>query len=1123
MIGVCINMDKEEMKKKVEKIVNDYLNLDEKKTESQMKDISEADVRADFIDRLFEALGWDINNPDEYNREKYLRGSGFVDITIQVEEKPMIFIEAKRFRSIPFVKREEKDWIEQERQVLNYAASPTRRIKWAILTNFEKLRLFNALNGLLILDFETIYDYKNRFKDLLFLSKEYVASGKIEKLSERKERPDIDLRFLELMKGWRLSLANDIYQNNKENDILCENGEFSLDRLKSAIQRLLDRLIIVRYAEDKLILDSPDQLKAIYDSWKATQAYTCLVKSLTLFFEGFDKIHNSKIFEKGHLCEKVTITDDVLGDIINDLYEINFRKFDFDILGNTYETYLGTTIHMQKDGTLGLKPAMASRKEHGIYYTPPYIVDYIVKNTVGELLKGKEPDEVNKIKVVDPACGSGSFLIKAYDYFHQYYEEKNKEIKEKQTEAIKNFAKGNSGTAPFSAFTSDEIKNFEQKILKENIYGVDLDKQAAEIASVNLMLKAIRHKEKLPLILGENIKVGNSLIYGTKEKLEEFFGENWIKKTPLNWSKEFKGADNQGGFDIVIGNPPYISAPSMVKYFPIERNFLSASNEFEKLFMKWDIYVAFFERGLKKLKNKGYLAFILPYSILSQNYAEKLRYYILENCCIKTIVNLSKCDIFKDATVMTCILVVQKEKDENIRNNNLIQVIKENNKKITEIGKLKSEEFKIPQKIFYNTPNNMYRLELNAVTIPIINKIENNRINFGDICYGSKGVVAHSEVENKSKESYIHTSIINNKCKPYIEGKEVERYSITPKGRYLEYDYNTVSRPSLPELLENEKIIVRIVAGDRGLIATYDNNHYYTDHSFILFTLKSNLLKVSSRKIHFSKDEIKESRNYDLKFITGLINSKLLNFYYKIMFSSDLNVYPDNVKALPIYKANPETQKEIALLVNKIINFNYQLSNSNLNFERYLNIYPRVKDDVLKNYVDKLSTSEKEVLKDGTGKSASQIEAEKIVEFDIDEEGETLIFTFGYLKKTTKGTLITVSHEVFQCKITDNSLRKFLYYSIKNNTTPGKLGKGNLINRLYKKVKIPRFEENPEMNKKIIDKIMNDYLPEVEKYNELKEKIEETDNEIDRLVYELYGLTEAEIKIVEDSLQEVSN
>jgi len=295
------------VKEKIKELIQRYNKLKKEKGVKGLGEISEADVRADFIDELFAILGWDIKNPDEYDREKYVRGVGYADIALKIDKKPVIFVEAKRFGSIPEVNRDTIDWIEEERQVMNYAASPERRIKWAILTNFEKFRVFNALNGLLVLEIKAPWEYGERLEELLYLSKDAVKDGLLDKLETRRERPDVDERFLDSLNKWRLMLANDIYEKNKDKDILKENGKISLDKLKSAVQRILDRLIVVRYAEDKLILDNPDNLKALYEGWLSTRPYSSLRNSLMDFFKGFDKIHNSKLFQSGHICEEVEI------------------------------------------------------------------------------------------------------------------------------------------------------------------------------------------------------------------------------------------------------------------------------------------------------------------------------------------------------------------------------------------------------------------------------------------------------------------------------------------------------------------------------------------------------------------------------------------------------------------------------------------------------------------------------------------------------------------------------------------------------------------------------------------------------------------------------------------------
>jgi len=535
-------MDKEQQDQinhKIEDLVSKYNELAKPKSLKEMHELSEANVRADFIDPLFEILGWDVSNPKEYDREYSINRGGRADIALKIENKPVAFVEVKRFGGISHVnERGDGDWLLEERQTILYAAK--EEVKWAILTNFEKFRVFNGRTGLTILDFESIYDYRDRFGELLYLTKDAVETGRIERLAEREERPDIDLEFLELLESWRIELANDIYNRNRDNEVLTNTkGQFDLERLKDAVQRILDRLIILRWAEDKLVLEDPNILQRKYNDWKLSPTYNSIVDSLfadRALFDKFNEIHDGKIFERGHICERVTIGDETLGAIIHQMNQMSFRKFDFDILVNTYETYLGHTLYFKDDGTLGLRPSQETRKESGIYYTPPYVVDYIVKNTLGELLKDKTPEEVEKIRVLDPACGSGSFLIKAFDCLKNYYDTENERINAEKKGKIKEYIKssGNQLDLEMNGLEYTEHRDIEKKILKNNIFGVDLDRQAAEIASFNLMLKALKPRENLPLILDENIRVGNSLISGTEDKLREYFGDKWEEKKAFN-------------------------------------------------------------------------------------------------------------------------------------------------------------------------------------------------------------------------------------------------------------------------------------------------------------------------------------------------------------------------------------------------------------------------------------------------------------------------------------------------------------------------------------------------------------------------------------------------------------
>lgn len=1112
VLGISMNKlreQQEQINQKIESLVSKYSDLAKSKSLKEMHELSEANVRANFIDPLFDALGWDVGNPKEYDREYSIKHGGRADIALKIENKPAAFIEVKRFGGISHVnERGDGDWLLEERQTILYAAK--EEVKWAILTNFEKFRVFNARTGLTILDFESIYDYRDRFGELLYLIKDAVETGRIERLAEREERPDIDLEFLELLKSWRIKLANDIYNRNRENEVLTSTeGKFDSERLKDAVQRILDRLIIVRWAEDNLVLEDPNILQRKYNDWKLSPTYNSIVDSLfadRALFDKFNEIHDGKIFERGHICERVTIGDETLGAIIYKMNQMSFRKFDFDILGNTYETYLGHTLYFKDDGTLGLRPSQETRKESGIYYTPPYVVDYIVKNTLGELLKEKTPEEVEKIRVLDPACGSGSFLIKAFDYLKGYYVEENERIRVEKGRKIKEYLRSSGNQFKLDEMDGleyAEYRDVEKKILKNNIFGVDLDRQAAEIASVNLMLKALKPKEKLPLILDENIRVGNSLISGTEEELRGYFGESWEDKKAFNWEAAF----GEDGFDVVMGNPPYVNVANLIDD---EKDFLMGT--YQSAVKRLDIYIAFIERGVNLLKNGGKISFIIPYPFLNQNYSEKMRKMILDNCLVEEIVDLSAFKIFSDATVRNVIIILKKELDEAIRTGNRIKVTTQE-KNPSQESKISGNLFYIPQQVFHHTPEYMFRLELNEKTIPIIKKVNSNGINFGKILvasWGARGVpVSQFHLDQR----------INDLCKKMIKGGNVSRYSFNYSGKWILYDIDKLYRPSFPELFESEKLVISKVTGKTGLIATYDDENYYTDDSLCCCILKYNLKDTDAKilrkhKLYVDEEEVELSRRYDLKYILGLINSKLLNFYFKTLLGYALNVYPESIEQLPIYPATLEEQKPLIELADRMLALNKELNTINTDFDRYLNLNTRTKDTTLKDYIDKLPVNDKEVLKDHYGRAVNRIEG-KIKEFEIVEEGEWLVFKVGYISRTSKGKETLIKNvRAFRCRIEDVNLKKFLYYSIKEYVTPGKVGKGNIYD-LILKIKMPRFNMREEDNKKVIDEVMDVYLVEVEKREQLNREIDETDREIDRMVYELYGLSEEEIRVVE--------
>jgi type I restriction-modification system DNA methylase subunit len=807
-------------------------------------------------------------------------------------------------------------------------------------------------------------------------------------------------------------------------------------------------------------------------------------------FDKFNDIHNGRIFERGHICENVKISDEVLGGIIEDMSKRSFRKFDFDILGNTYETYLGHTLHLKEDGTLGLKPSQETRKESGIYYTPPYVVDYIVKNTLGVLLEGRTPGEVAKIRVLDPACGSGSFLIKTFDYFSDYYNEENERIRAEKERRIKEYRKssGNQLSLDFGNGLSDEHRDVEYDILVNNLHGVDLDEQACEIAAVNLMLKGLRAGGRMPLVLGETIKTGNSLISGGAE-LSEYFGDEWRDKKPFNWDEEF-GAE---GFDVVVGNPPYVFARSQ-KFTNEEKDYYY--KKFSLVQYQLNTYLLFIQQATKLLKNNGYFGFIIPNTWQTIDNFSKFRKFLFETMSDISIVNITD-KIFAEANVDTSILIFKKTN----RSNGKVTLFSYDNAKLDKIFDGKSDTFR-----------DGYIVRFSKISYEDTNKvmdiIESKSIKLEEIAIVKSGLKAYEvgkgnpkqTKEMKDERIYHSKKQIDKTYYKYLDGKDVCRHSIKWGGNYLRYG-ECLAAPRTFDLFGSERILVRQIPSKPPycINATYVDEIYLNDiNSMVIYSFKE----------------------YSPKLLLSILNSKLISFWFNLRFNKlQRGLFPQfkvkELKLFPIIKEpNIKLKEELIKLADRMFALNKQLHEINTDFDRYLNLHPRIKDTPLKGYIDVLPITDKEVLKDHHQKKpANKIEG-KIKEFEITENGVWLVFRVGYLFKSSKGKETISRIDVFKCRIEDLELRKFLYYSIKEYIRPGTLGRGNIYERLLA-IRLPRFYADTGKNARAVSEIMTEYLAAVGAAGRVEREIAETDQEIDARVYELYGLGEGEIRVVE--------
>ena len=514
--------------------------------------MSEASVVRQFIDLLFrDVLGWEIENPARYKYELHTQ-AGRPDLTLIPESGGTIFVEAKKFGIIKELAQARQtiagtitpgqlalpgmavDRTQEEQQAINYAFANGGT--WSILTNFEHFRLFNARRDWLVLSFENPGAYLHDFDLLWQLAYHNVINGSLDTLSNQRHREEVDTDYLAFINEWRERLARDLVERRKANTwAFGADGSVNLGELRAVVQRFLDRMVVIRFAEDHLVIP-PGTLRNLYETRRDNPYTFSMDEFIDRFFRRFDEQHNSALFAYG-LADEASFSDDALLPLIEKLYEARYRAMPADILGNTYEQYLGKALAVV-DGTVTTRDNLETRKKQGSYYTPQVIVRYIVDHSLGRYLYGttdgkpdgelvegetrKTAQDIHDLRVLDSACGSGSFLIYAYNVLADFYEGEIVRL-ERAAEARRRELVEQGITSPMdltiqlTEFTAEieRIRDYPRLILETHLYGVDLDPQAAEIAVVNLMMRAMerRHREKrLPLILNQNVKVGNGLI-----------------------------------------------------------------------------------------------------------------------------------------------------------------------------------------------------------------------------------------------------------------------------------------------------------------------------------------------------------------------------------------------------------------------------------------------------------------------------------------------------------------------------------------------------------------------------------------------------------------------------------
>ncbi len=652
-----ISYKKDESKEQIKILVDQFEYDFGGKKNPQMK---EAQLEDKYIKPFFSLLNWNIHNEginkgrEEFRVQtshKIKKSTKEPDYELWLPDKETNKMKRHFFMEAKDPKYDLSKEVKYMRQAYQYAHSTLslsdhsfNRTRLSLLTDFEEFRLFDCFDPIpLTKEDAAIYNkyiiepfdlnFQNYITDFDLIWEAFernnVFNGSLNEYQVtddqlKKNRVAPDLRFLDDLKKWRLYFARSMYKSNKD---VTDNF------LTTASQVMINRIIFLKMLTDREI--EKDYLTLILDKIKNTKEELPIYESCRSIFEELDKKYNGDIFKRRDEFDYVKIENNVFKSVIESLKPekivYTLAAMPVEIIGNAYEQFLGEVIvHKGRGLTSEQKPEV--QKAGGVYYTPRYIVDYIIENTIGvKLKKCKTPNDVSNIKILDPACGSGSFLIGAYNYlldWHIIYyktqlenmirEGRSKlEINKKFKDHIKYYENAEEKNHYILHLTSKLKKN----ILINNIHGVDIDENAVEITRFSLSMKALEdatreelyvdvdlfHERILPDLTG-NIKSGNSLIgtnFYDNKQIDMFDNQDMAKINAFDWDKKFPEIITNGGFDCVIGNPPYVRQESLSK----------SKDYFQEYFKSFqgtaDLYVYFIEKGFSLLKEKGLFGYIV--------------------------------------------------------------------------------------------------------------------------------------------------------------------------------------------------------------------------------------------------------------------------------------------------------------------------------------------------------------------------------------------------------------------------------------------------------------------------------------------------------------------------------
>jgi hypothetical protein len=943
---------------------------------------NETETRRELIDPFFHALGWDVDNSQNFAEaykdvihEDAIKIGGVTkapDYAFRIGGTRKFFVEAKK----PSVNV--RDDLTPAFQLRRYAW--TAKLPLSILTDFEEFAIYDcrqkpdktdkaSTGRILYLNYK---DYVHRWDDIAgIFSRDSILRGSFDKYAEEARgkhgTTDVDDAFLAEIEKWRDLLAH---------NIALRNPLLTQRELNYAVQMTVDRIIFLRICEDRGI-EQYGRLQALVNGGD-------IYPRLISLFRYADQRYNSGLFhfnnEKGQmdspdeLTSTLQIDDRVLKDILGGLYypesPYEFSVLPANILGQVYEQFLGKVIRLTPGHHAVVEDKPEVKKAGGVYYTPEYIVEYIVKHTVGALLEGKKPGDMgvgrgDPLRVLDPACGSGSFLLGAYQYLLDWY--RDGYVADGPEKHIK-------GRDPvlYQAQGGDwKLTTAERKrILLDHIYGVDIDSQAVEVTKLSLLLKVLEgesdqtlqtmldfYKERVLPNLGRNIKCGNSLIgpdfYTQGTQLALFDEEEQYRINAFDWEREFGDVFmHNGGFDAVIGNPPYVRQETLGEIFKIY-----AQKHYKSFIGTADLYIYFIEKSHSLLKNSGQFGMIVANKWIHTSYGKPLRNYLLNSTNILQIIDFGELPVFKSASTFPAILLTKKS--PSIFQKIIFAPIKH-----LKFDSLENEIRIIGQEIGQESLEGDNWTLTNNQELNIFEKMRKSGVSIEEytakrVYFGIKtGCNEAFIIDKKIKEQIIASdSKSENLIKKFVVGDNVRKFHINFEDKYL---------IKIPKGFTNQRkgnidawvwfkntypaICKHLLKFESKARKRQDQGDYWWElracDYYDLFDVpkivypdiaKESRATFDSEGLYFLNTVYFIPK--DDKYLLGLLNSKLIFLYFKrissVLGDADkggrLRWFRQDVFKIPIHTIDPSNPTDVknhdrmVALVERILSLNKQL------------------------------------------------------------------------------------------------------------------------------------------------------------------------------------------------------